>query len=874
MKTIEISYNPYKMITHIFIDRVDVCKNDSYNKFKEFIQNKIPLQTWIEPIPYLDWEGLVNETSDPEINDEVTVVFSGRKIDFDDLKRSIADQNEKRAENTRVIYHFKHKKILDDKVLSQNIEEVVKEIKSERFSELISQRTTDGLREKYSALDKNYKLAKESEFYIVFAGVYSSGKSTLLNTLIRHDILPTSGGTCTSKNCRIRHDSNLGSKVSLCCYDENNNVVIERRIFDNDADCASAFAEISPMKKNGVEEKYPNVHMMELGVNLSHLYPTSVSEDKFTIVLIDTPGVDSAQSIEDGCNKHAELALNAISMDSKPMIILCADANKYEDTSIGEFMKQILLECAHEGSGFNDRFLFLMNKSDSYPYRDTESIDGVKATFAKYLTDPSKWNIKVDENDLMTLAEGAARFVPRVFMTSALMAWAINDGAEHYSKDILINDKFRRKVHDWLQSFKNNVAVYEEDSSMLSSHCDIPGYRKDEISSSFQNALDNGDEYKATELQCGVVAVELAIRDYIERYAYPIKVRGLLETFEDILEDVNGFTSGILSDLKKTKSELGEKESERKEVGERKECVQEKIAALTSARRKIDGQLAALDGIKFDSVALKRAIGNFNAEIESDRVIAFIRSHPKVMTGQKTKSEVKSEISNYVTHIESLFDSTLKKTNDKLEQIKKKHDNQIKDIYSCLRTIVGDLKNSGIFNQGEYRFTDSVMWKMTFANIDSQKFIDDLQQTVVDKSTRPADVPNYKKREWESSWNPLKKIGSLFMSDTVQEYVPVDGYYETTAICRSLDNYYRELNRESENMQKKCESMIADSREMVKKMISRLMHEVNQFLDDIDAQDRRLDKLKDSIEDLNAEIARNEETRIWLTGLESMIKGE
>lgn len=53
MKTIEISYNPYKMITRILIDKVDVCKNDSYDKFKEFIQNKIPLQTWIEPFPIL-----------------------------------------------------------------------------------------------------------------------------------------------------------------------------------------------------------------------------------------------------------------------------------------------------------------------------------------------------------------------------------------------------------------------------------------------------------------------------------------------------------------------------------------------------------------------------------------------------------------------------------------------------------------------------------------------------------------------------------------------------------------------------------------------------------------------------------------------------
>lgn len=104
MKKVEINYNPYKMISTVLIDGVDVCKDGHYDKFREFIKNKIPLQTWIEPIPYMDWAGFVNEISDPEINDEVMVIFSGRVIDFEDLKRSIADQNNKRA--SPVIYHY------------------------------------------------------------------------------------------------------------------------------------------------------------------------------------------------------------------------------------------------------------------------------------------------------------------------------------------------------------------------------------------------------------------------------------------------------------------------------------------------------------------------------------------------------------------------------------------------------------------------------------------------------------------------------------------------------------------------------------------------------------------------------------------------
>jgi len=36
MKTIEISYNPYKITAQMFIDGIDKCQNSNYDKFKEF----------------------------------------------------------------------------------------------------------------------------------------------------------------------------------------------------------------------------------------------------------------------------------------------------------------------------------------------------------------------------------------------------------------------------------------------------------------------------------------------------------------------------------------------------------------------------------------------------------------------------------------------------------------------------------------------------------------------------------------------------------------------------------------------------------------------------------------------------------------------
>lgn len=875
MKTLEISYNPYKMITTMLIDGIDVCKDNHYDKFREFIKNEIPLQTWIEPILYLDWDGLVNEVSDPEINDEVKVIFSGRVIDFEDLKRSIADQNEERPESTRVKYHFQHKKVLDDKVLSQNIEEVVKELRSDRFRELVNQRTTEGLTQKYNDLDENYTIAKESEFYIVLAGVYSSGKSTLLNTLIRHDILPTSSRTCTSKNCRIRHDGNLGHKVTLACFDEKNKIVGEKRVFENDADCAAAFLEICPIQDGNAEDKHPEVDMMELGVDLSHLYPNSVNEDKFTIVLIDTPGMDSAQSSEDGTNKHAEIALDAISMESKPMIVLCVDANYYDNKSIGEFMKEIIVQSKEEGSGFNDRFLFLMNKSDAIAYKQNESPEEAKTAFAKYLTDDSKWNIKGDEEELRQLAESASHFVPRVFMTAARIAFAIQQKAYDFTDEELDADKDKCDLLDKYEDFEKKICGRRKRTDFyLSRYCDIPNYRKDEIEAEFEAAIKDDDNVRATQLQCGLVSVESAIKDYIERYAYPIKVRGLLDTFEDILEDVNGFTNGVLADLTQAEIELGEKESERKEVSGRKRGVEEKIAALEKAKGKIDIQLRALNGIKFDSSALRKATAEFRADIEEDKEITFIRQNSKVMTGQKTHGEVENEINSHITKIKALFDCTLSKTNKKLEEIKKVHDKQILDVFELLKAAVAELEKSGVFKQGEYKFTDSVLWKMNFANINADSFASDMKKKVVDRSTTTKQVRNQKKDSWASSWNPFKKIGSWFMDDYKTVTVDVDGYYETTEIRKSIDAYLLNLQRESTNMENSFKSVMENTKRKVRDLIDRLLQELTKFLEDIKTQEERIASIGNSMEELGKEIAKNKVTHEWLSELKNKIEGE
>ena len=278
--------------------------------------------------------------------------------------------------------------------------------------------------------------------------------------------------------------------------------------------------------------------------------------------------------------------------------------------------------------------------------------------------------------------------------------------------------------------------------------------------------------------------------------------------------------------------------------------------------------------IKFDFNSLRNATGEFRADIEDDREITFIRSNQKVMTGQKNRYEVENEINSRIANIKALFERTLRKTNKKLEEIKRVHDNQILEIFGLLKVAVAELESSGVFKQGEYKFSDSVMWKMNFENINSDSFASDLKKKVIDRSTKTEKVRNQKKDEWRSSWNPFKKIGSLFMDDYKTITVDVDGYYETTDIRKNIDSYLLNLQRESFEMENNFKTIMDDSKKKVRDLTDRLLRELTQFLEDIKNQEARIEQLCNSISELNNEIKKNEENASWLNDLKEKIEGE
>lgn len=611
MPILDITYNPYKRKTRVLIDNVDVQTNDEHLTIKEFTNNRVPLQTWIEPIKAKGWGGIVSHLIRKDDAGEIVIRFTGRKLDFEDLKSSLEEQAASRAKDCPVELVFDKNNIkfsLDDHIMMENIEYVKEKMLSDEFKTIMSEVKDKKILDFYESLESNFAQAFDSEFRIVFAGTYSCGKSSIINALIGKTILPMFVETTTTKKCKVIHDSSIGEKMRLVALDSRDGVLVDE-IFDNDLDCRNRFEQISPAGQ--METNPKGVNEIHIYMDLSHLYPqencTELSK-KFKIVLIDTPGSDSRNSntMNDDdviINHDKDVALSAINGQDREIVIICTDAH-YQGEPLGELLSEIH-RASKDDSGFNDRFLFVMNKSDEIL---ADGLGKHKGLFADSISDSRKWRVR------------DSYLNPKIFMVSAQTELFVINGLHKLSPEdpmVLSNDKLDEAVSKLNLFYRRGE---RSEACRPFTECDIPCYKKEQFAIEYNQAVASCNKGRALEIQSGIPCVVTAIQDYISRYAYPIKIQKLLRTFKSLLDVMNNLTiqqSAILADIgnKLGESSLSRKgveasHAEKEREKEEKEKLKERINTLLDKTAELDSVPKEVDKIrqKFDKVWNSRPI--------------------------------------------------------------------------------------------------------------------------------------------------------------------------------------------------------------------------------------------------------------------------
>ena len=487
-----------------------------------------------------------------------------------------------------------------------------------------------------------------------------------------------------------------------------------------------------------------------------------------------------------------------------------------------------------------------------------------------------RWGIASEEDEKRI--QEAAHFVPRIFPVTAIVASAIQRGADKYSGEELTKEPVKRTLCNRLEEFQKNVCRYTDSNYYLSQFCDIPAYRRVEMDTAFRKALKAGDIITATQLQCGLMSVECAIRDYIARYAYPIKVRDLLETFEDILTDVCSFKDSTVADIQRRIDKLGENDGARKEAEERKRLAAERSAKLEEAKKLIDAQLDKLDEIEFDAAAFGSACSKFQENIGADPIISNILQVKKISTGQKTAAEVQKEIEQTSAHIQSVFARVGKGTLSTLETLKRDYDRKLEEIFAVVTNIARELESADIFSMGGYDFRKNSNWLQFSGLASSPDFEVQMKKGTVDRVNGYWDKRiNGKKLNYQYStgvFSLFKRAVSHFMPDYKKVWIDEkDGYYSTEGIQQELNKYFKNLAKDRDLTAKAFETMMTTSKENVKSLIGCMDTGLSNFVAEIEQQQEKYVALSGNrvrLEDEKEKLSRQCD---WLNKLADKMEG-
>ena len=486
MKSVSISYNPYKLKTHITVDGKELAENSELSE-RSVEGNR--LQEWVEDLPDM----LLAEFED----DKYAVYFYGTVTDYEDLKEVLDEAQEQH----KFWYYLKWNRVQEVADKEKLIDEVFREIQNGPFEEL-----------KSDEIKTAFQNAKINDFEVCVVATMSAGKSTLINAMLGKELMPSKAGACTAMITRIK---------------------------DVDQKKDSFRAEV--YRKGRLSETYENLDydiMERLNeddtVDEVRVYGNMpfVSSDDLSLVLVDTPGPNNARD-----DSHEEVQQNALGKSSKALVLYIM-TNEYGTDDDEITLRRVANTMSVGGKQSKDRFLFVVNKMDSRNKNDgstEETLDQVR----EYLK-----------------AQGINN--PNLFPAAALPALNIRQ-MEKEKVDIDIEEETETKI----KKLNRNEELY------LEKYASLPGSVKEDIEEQLKETQkewkekggEKNENPQEALIHTGIISIEAAIRQYVEKYAKAARIKNIVDTFYHALEE--------LDYDEKVKMQLERYKEERKEISKK-----------------------------------------------------------------------------------------------------------------------------------------------------------------------------------------------------------------------------------------------------------------------------------------------------------------
>ena len=464
MKSVSISYNPYKLTTHITVDGMELAEN---SELRERSAEGNRLQEWVEDLPDM----LLKEFND----NKFAVSFHGTIMDYEDLKEVLDDAQEQH----KFWYHLKWEKAQEVADKEKLIDEVFREIQNGPFEEL-----------KSDEIKTAFQNAKSNDFEVCVVATMSAGKSTLINAMLGKELMPSKAGACTATITRIKDVDQQGDSFRAEVY-RNGKLSETLEELDNSA----------MVRLNGDE----TVDEVRVYGNMPF-----VSSDELSLVLVDTPGPNNARD-----DSHEEVQQNALGKSSKALVLYIM-TNEYGTDDDEITLRRVANTMSVGGKQSKDRFLFVVNKMDRRNKNDgstEETLDQVR----EYLKTQGINN-------------------PNLFPVAALPA--LNMRRMEKEK---VDEDIEEETEFLIRKLNRNEQLH------LEKYASLPGNEKEDIEEQLKETQKDwkekeGEKYENPQealIHTGIISIEAAIRQYIEKYAKTARIKNLVDTFAHVMEELD-----------------------------------------------------------------------------------------------------------------------------------------------------------------------------------------------------------------------------------------------------------------------------------------------------------------------------------------------
>lgn len=365
-----------------------------------------------------------------------------------------------------------------------------------------------------------FEHAKSGDFEVCVVATMSAGKSTLINSMLGTKLMPSKQEACTAIITKIKDIEGADSWQAEVYNKENCLMESHEKL------------TYETMERLNSDE---NVSVIKAAGDIPF-----VSAEEISLVLIDTPGPNNSRDPE-----HKRVQSEFLSKSSKSLVLYIMEGTFGSDDD-NALLQRVADSMKVGGKQSKDRFIFVVNKMDDRRKEDgdtQQTLDRIRA----YL-------------------KGHGIMNPNLFPAAALPALNIRLMKNGVDMDEDTLDETEMKVRK----------LNRNENQHFEKYAPLPASIRGEINQQLSEARENKDADAEALIHTGVISVEAAIRQYVQKYAKTAKIKNIVDTFMHKLDEVGCF--------EETKHELAKNQEDCEQIAHEIETIRKKVDDVKEAQ--------------------------------------------------------------------------------------------------------------------------------------------------------------------------------------------------------------------------------------------------------------------------------------------------